>query len=850
MVQLGQYIAQQPMRSAGQLEVQVDPILGKAVSNFGATLGDAAAVFQQRQEQRDNFTANVMYDKFKLQQSNALDTAAETMPEGGDGFTKNFVDNQYKPERDKFLAGLPESTRGRFGQLLQIDDERVSTEAAKKEHAEVRRYQGSNVIATTDQLAQGINIQPEKYAELKKQGDDMIDGTSSFTPAEKADMKQKWEKTAQTAHLDRLLADNPQEVMRKLGVDSSQWSAGTKFAMLSQATRRAETGGEPNPNSAVSSAGAVGLMQVMPGTAAEIAKELGDKNFPQSGNDEQIQSYLSNPTINKMYGEHYLKKQLNTFGGDTEAAVIAYNAGPGVAQKWLESGKNDDVLPGETLAYKNKIMADLKPDVAKIPASDVTFKWNRPDGAVPLDDDLNKVSPVLRTRLQDAFAIMGIKEIKVNSGVRDEEHNAAVGGAKGSQHIHGNAMDIDLTGMPVEQRKELIRALSASGITGIGVYPNSIHADIGPRRAWGPSHGKSTIPGWAQGVIAEHMTGNVIPPANKGVNEQYSAIDYDQRQKYIAAADRSISQQHNQNTPDMQVARVQTRTAMMNDLASYRATGQGSQGFDESSVATYLGADDYEKYVQTRELNQRIFKATEGFGAMPQEALEQKTQEHEPVAGSPTFAQDTEVQKAVTAEVNRVMNLRTKDPARAAEEVPEVKAAKDKAFTPKADGTPDVGAVQDYVRAVLDAQEKFNLPMNTTNADGTITVHRAPIDKASAIDIGRRFSEIPPVTSKNVQEVTKQIAQKYALIKALFGDYADEVIIYSMSEYHGIDKVLATRITNMMTQINQGRDPFIKREAPKVEKSFLERLFGSSDETATTTAEEERRITRDRTVDE
>ena len=80
---------------------------------------------------------------------------------------------------------------------------------------------------------------------------------------------------------------------------------------------------------AVSSAGARGLMQLMPGTAKETAEKVG---LPYSKG-----RLTSDPAYNALLGSTYLAAQLDQFGDSLVLAAAAYNAGPGNARKWIKA---------------------------------------------------------------------------------------------------------------------------------------------------------------------------------------------------------------------------------------------------------------------------------------------------------------------------------------------------------------------------------------------------------------------------------------------------------------------------------------------------------------------------------
>lgn len=124
-----------------------------------------------------------------------------------------------------------------------------------------------------------------------------------------------------------------------------------------------ESGGNPeavSKNLEGKFVGALGLMQLMPGTAAEQARKLGidESIIATFYNYDNISgnTLIKDPALNVKIGVHYLASMLREYGQANDPdwvqsvilASIAYNAGPGAANDYL-NGKG---LSDETDRYK------------------------------------------------------------------------------------------------------------------------------------------------------------------------------------------------------------------------------------------------------------------------------------------------------------------------------------------------------------------------------------------------------------------------------------------------------------------------------------------------------------------
>ena len=106
------------------------------------------------------------------------------------------------------------------------------------------------------------------------------------------------------------------------------------------AVMRVESGGRIG---AVSPAGAMGLMQLMPGTWARQRARFGLGTDP------------FDPRDNIMAGTSYLREMYDSYGAS--GFLAAYNAGPGRYEDWRNRGRP---LPAETRAYVAKIVPMLQ----------------------------------------------------------------------------------------------------------------------------------------------------------------------------------------------------------------------------------------------------------------------------------------------------------------------------------------------------------------------------------------------------------------------------------------------------------------------------------------------------------
>jgi len=159
-----------------------------------------------------------------------------------------------------------------------------------------------------------------------------------------------------------------QNESRRNGLDTS-WV----MAMVRQ-----ESAFQPD---ARSSAGARGLLQLMPGTGRQVARML-KRRRPKTYE-------LYKPELNIKLGTHYLKTNMKKFAGNKVLATAAYNAGPHRVDKWLPE---NDAMPAD--AWTEAIpFRETRKYIQRIMSYAAIYDRHLGHGITPLNQRMTSIHP-------------------------------------------------------------------------------------------------------------------------------------------------------------------------------------------------------------------------------------------------------------------------------------------------------------------------------------------------------------------------------------------------------------------------------------------------------------------------
>jgi soluble lytic murein transglycosylase len=111
-----------------------------------------------------------------------------------------------------------------------------------------------------------------------------------------------------------------------------------------------------------SSAGAQGLMQILPATAYYLAQLSGGRTFTASD--------LSSPSVNVAYGSYYLRYLLDHYHGDEMLAIAAYNGGLANVDRWVAHASAE----GKTLSIEEIPFPETREYVQRVLSAQQSYR--------------------------------------------------------------------------------------------------------------------------------------------------------------------------------------------------------------------------------------------------------------------------------------------------------------------------------------------------------------------------------------------------------------------------------------------------------------------------------------------
>lgn len=407
------------LRNTGMPQVADQTGFARGLTNFGADVADIGATFEKQRGTADIANAEADF-------TNAVLSGERDIENTNDygNYQKNF-DVVSKAALDSASKHIGNATF-RQNWIATKQEEIARRRQAIADKANTGAREGMRVnLSTAIEKDQNLYTdpatpEPDKQAAFQRIND-------SITSAEKTGlldpiMAEKWRQTYRDGSILK------EAELRVLNDPSFRQSVLRGDQPASNDLVNAVIGVESDGRyDKVSDAGAAGQMQVMPGTGAEIARDIGDPNFPADGTEAQQQAYLKNPDISRKYGTFYLEKMINRYNGDVDAALVAYNGGPERADAWVKSGKNDGVLPKETSDYYKKVRTRLG---GTFSAGDVdtakSFLKTRTDKDASHIEGLNGGFSVKLSRLIQSAPPEIKDKLGVYSGARTPERQAQI----------------------------------------------------------------------------------------------------------------------------------------------------------------------------------------------------------------------------------------------------------------------------------------------------------------------------------------------------------------------------------------------------------------------------------------
>lgn len=276
------------------------------------------AMQEALKEYRESFLSDIsdpnMQARFDLQLEKSSNTAVARATSG----RNRVINDQSRFENLQAFEGLQQQVRRISGDLASADP--LVAETAKQQLQEITS-RAQLIMGQSDTDGMPLFGASTRFDQLANLSDMALEGAAMqyiMTHEDPEAALQEWRSGSMSLQMPNGEgAGNLEQVSLNDVFEKG---------LIQQESGGNQTDDQGNP--LTSSAGAIGIAQVMPATGPEAAKLAG---LPW---DEQ--RYKTDKAYNKALGKAYFAQQVKTFDGNVTLGLMAYNAGPGAVRKYLK----------------------------------------------------------------------------------------------------------------------------------------------------------------------------------------------------------------------------------------------------------------------------------------------------------------------------------------------------------------------------------------------------------------------------------------------------------------------------------------------------------------------------------
>lgn len=355
-------------------QIGIDPsAFGAGVANALATLAGTyqenvsareslATAYQASLEKQSLFKSQRLVQDYEKNAVLFVGTAKQTLPDDGSGFT-NAVFEELEKRKEDLLGRIQfPDVRRRVESDLTATNNRLVLDAFNTEYAAKTQYFKTELETAVNSAQSDIYAGTKTREEVEASLGELL---------KNADLPDV-DKAAIARGIRARLAMS--EFKREVSFRETSDPGSTGFPKLFEALIYRESAGRSDaigPEIPGRDERAIGLGQVLPSTAMdpglpgvqnvfEIAEALG---VPVPSRDAAgAEELLKNANVNSTIASQYLRALLSKYGGDVEAALVAYNAGPGRADEWLAASRDYSIFASDVKGYVNDILTRADPD--------------------------------------------------------------------------------------------------------------------------------------------------------------------------------------------------------------------------------------------------------------------------------------------------------------------------------------------------------------------------------------------------------------------------------------------------------------------------------------------------------